>query len=42
MKMEDRGTKAVQKKGLTDNLSTIDMTAESYVISALTGNAALQ
>ena len=40
--MEDHGTKAVQMKGLTDNLSTIDMAAKSYVISALTGNAVLR
>ena len=39
---EDRGTKAMQTKGLTDILSDIDMAAESYVISILTGNAALQ
>ena len=40
--MEDRRTKVMQMKGLTDNLSTIDMAAESYEILALTGNAALQ
>jgi len=39
---EDRGTKAMQTKGLTDDLSAIYMAAESYVISTLTGKAALQ
>ena len=39
---EDRGTKAMQTKGLTDNLSAIDVAAESYVISTLTGNAPRQ
>jgi len=39
---EHRGTKATQTRGLTDDLSTIDMAAEIYVISTLTGKAALQ
>jgi hypothetical protein len=39
---EDHGTEEMQTKELTDILSAIDMTAESYVISTLTGNAALQ
>ena len=34
---EDRGTKAMQTTGLTDNISAIDMAAGSYVISTLTG-----
>ena len=33
----DRGTKAMQTTGLTDNISAIDMAAGSYVISTLTG-----
>jgi len=39
---EDRGTKEMQTKELTDILSTINMAAESYMISTLTGNTALQ
>jgi hypothetical protein len=41
---EDRGTKAMQTKDLTDILSTVDVVAENYVyvILTLNGNAALQ
>jgi len=32
----------MQTKGFTDNLSATDTAVESYVISTLNGNAALQ
>ena len=39
---EGHGTKAMQTKDLTDIPSAIDMAAEKFCISTLTGNTALQ